>query len=173
MQEVYIPNEIVNKVLADKSHLRKIEQACECKITINEKNLITITEGSAYNEFVAKNIVTAIGRGFTVEQALMLLKEDYYFSYIDLRQILGDQKRILRVKARIIGENGRAKKYIESVSAAKISVYGHTVGFIGKIEEVEEAETAVRTLIDGGTHKLAYMRMEAHHRKNKAKNSLI
>ncbi len=48
-----------------------------------------------------------------------------------------------------------------------MSVYGDTVSFIGTIDEINEAETAVNTLIDGGTHRLAYTRMEAAHRKNK------
>jgi ribosomal RNA assembly protein len=151
--------------------LKRLERICSCKIGVQEGNSVVIEgDGNAYNEFIAKNIVTALGMGFDMDTALMLKNDDYYFSYIDLRQALGDQKRIIRIKSRIIGEKGKSKKYIESVSSAKMSVYGHTVGFIGKINDVEEAETAVRTLVDGGTHKLAYARMEAHHRKNRQKS---
>jgi ribosomal RNA assembly protein len=100
--------------------------------------------------------------------ACKLADDNYYFSSVDLGQIISSDKRVKQVKARIIGEEGRTKRYIEEVSSAKISVYGDTVSFIGSIEEINEAETAVNTLIEGGTHRLAYTRMEAAHRKNKA-----
>ncbi len=102
-----------------------------------------------------------------MEIACRLNENDYYFSSVDLGQFVSSDKRMKQVKARIIGEEGRTKRYIEDVSGAKMSVYGDTVSFIGTIEEINEAETAVNTLIEGGTHRLAYKRMEAAHRKNK------
>ena len=50
---------------------------------------------------------------------------------------------------------------------AHISIYGDTVSMIGDITQISEAETAINTIIDGGTHRTAYLRMEAMHRKNK------
>ena len=50
---------------------------------------------------------------------------------------------------------------------AHISVYGDTISIIGDITQIAEAETAINTIIDGGTHRLAYIKMEAMHRKNK------
>ncbi len=165
METVYIPAERLAALKGDKNGFKTLERACGCKVVIDSE--CVSLSGDPYRVFVAKGVVFAFGRGFEINVALHLLNDDCYFTSIDLKQELGGEKHVARVKARIIGENGRAKRYIESVSAVKMSVYGDTVSFIGNMYEIREAETAVNTLIDGGTHKLAYLRMEAAHRKNK------
>lgn len=168
MEQVYIPQERIRVIRSDEKALPTIMRLTGCKIGISkEDNSLSIEGGDAFCEFLAKNMLTAIGRGFDVETALLLKNDDYYFSYIDLRQLFRSEKRILQVKARIIGKGGKAKRYIETLTSAHLSVYGHTVGFIGKHSDVVEAETAVRTIIEGSTHRLAYSRMEARHRKNR------
>jgi ribosomal RNA assembly protein len=154
MEDIYIPKDRLELLKFDKKLLGLMESVCNCKIEI-ESDRLCIT-GTPYSEFLAKNIVFAFGRGFDINIARLLSNENYYFSSIDLKHALGSEKRIKQIKARIIGQNGRTKSYIENVSAAKMSVYGDTVSFIGN-----------NTLIGGGTHKLAYLRMEAAHRKNK------
>ncbi len=166
MQQVYIPRERVGLLKRDRSISREIEKACNCKIRVGGDDTVEI-DGDAYAEYSAKSMLQAFGRGFEISIALRLAGDEYYFNSIDISQAASSGKRALQIKARIIGESGRTKKYIEQVSGAKISVYGDTVSFIGRIEEIGEAETAVNTLIDGGTHKLAYSRMEAAHRKNR------
>ncbi|EQD38251.1 KH type 1 domain protein [mine drainage metagenome] len=165
MQEVYIPADRIKKLKTDEG-LKAIERASGCRLKVNRKEDFVEIDGDGYSEFLAKNMLTAFGRGFGISTACLLASEDYYFSYIDLGRSINSEKRIEQVKARIIGEHGKAKKYIESVSSAHISVYGNTVGFIGEAECIKEAEVAVETIIAGSTHKLAYSRMEALHRKN-------
>lgn len=168
MEQVYIPQERIRLLRADPKALPRIMELSECRIEVSASdNSLTIEGRDAYCEFLAKNILTAVGRGFDVDTACLLKDDGYYFTCIDLRQLFRGEKRILQVKARIIGKGGKAKRYIETLTSARVSVYGHTVAFIGKHTEVAEAETAVRTLIEGSTHKLAYSRMEARHRKNR------
>jgi ribosomal RNA assembly protein len=167
MQHVYIPNERIKKLRQNKDLVSKIEKQCDCKISFDLEDDVVEIKGEAYPEYNARNVVYAFGRGFELDIALKLNENDYYFNSLDLGQIISSDKRLKQVKARIIGEEGRTKRYIEEVSGAKISVYGDTVSFIGTIEEISEAQTAVDTLIEGGTHRLAYTRMEAAHRKNK------
>lgn len=167
MQNVYIPSERIKRLKEHKEFIARIEKLCNCRITFDDNDAVEI-KGEAFPEYSARNIVYAYGRGFEMDVACRLYEDNYYFSSIDLGQLISSDKRIRQVKARIIGEEGRTKRYIEEVSCAKISVYGDTVSFIGSIEEINEAETAIRTLIEGGTHRLAYTRMEAAHRKNKA-----
>ncbi|MCL5423675.1 MAG: KH domain-containing protein [Candidatus Marsarchaeota archaeon] len=168
MQEVYINAQRIKRMREMPEIVSTIEKRTKSKIEISPtKDFVTIESNDAVMEFSAANIITAFGRGFDVQIALLLLSDDYYFSYIDLRQIFGNSSRLQQIKSRVIGENGRTKLYIESVSGAHLSIYGHTIGFIGMIEQINEAETAVRTLVEGGSHKLAYQRMEASHRKHK------
>lgn len=167
MQHVYIPQERLRKLKEHKELVSKVEKLCGCKIAFDTDDDAVEIKGDAFPEYLGRNIVYAFGRGFDMEIACKLYENDYYFGSVDLGQIISSDKRIKQIKARIIGNEGRTKRYIEEVSAAKISVYGDTVSFIGTIEEINEAETAVNTLIEGGTHRLAYIRMEAAHRKNK------
>lgn len=166
MQQVYIPRERVKLLKRNRSIVKTIENACECKLKIEGDDTIEIS-GGAFAEYSARNIVHAFGRGFDLDIALRLSGDDYYFNSIDISRSASSDKRAVQIKSRIIGENGRTKKYIEQVSGARISIYGDTVNLIGRIDEIGEAETAVNTLIEGGTHKLAYSRMEAAHRKNR------
>ncbi|MGC8586042.1 MAG: KH domain-containing protein [Candidatus Micrarchaeia archaeon] len=165
MQRVLIPEEKIKVILKNPEIIKKVEDSCRCRIEISEEG-IEIT-GNSFDEFSAKNIIFAFGRGFTIDEALMLLNDNFYFSIIDLEQYFGSENRIHQVKARIIGENGKVKKNIENVSKAKISVYGNTVSFIGTQESINEAETCVNALIDGESHRSAYRKMEAAHRKNR------
>ena len=78
----------------------------------------------------AKDVVTAIGRGFPPEVAFRLIRnEDEIFDMIDLRVIFGrSESDIKRIKGRIIGAEGKTRKLIEELTEADVVVYGHTVG---------------------------------------------
>ena len=108
--------------------------------------------------FKAKDTVTAIGRGFSPEQAFRLLRnDDDIFDFIDLRAVFGrSDSDIKRVKGRVIGANGKTRKLIEELTNASMVVYGHTIGFIGTFEQVDAARNAVQMLIDGSQHHTVY-----------------
>ena len=108
--------------------------------------------------FKAKDVVTAIGRGFSPEHAFRLLRNaDDIFDFIDLRAVFGrSESDIKRVKGRVIGANGKTRKLIEELTDASMVVYGHTIGFIGTFEQVDVARTAVQMLINGSQHHTVY-----------------
>jgi ribosomal RNA assembly protein len=108
--------------------------------------------------FRARDVVTAIGRGFAPQHAFRLIRdEDTVFDVIDLRAIFGrSESDIKRVKGRIIGMEGKTRKLIEELSGADVVVYGHTVGIIGTFEQVNIGRTAVQMLIDGCQHHSVY-----------------
>jgi len=108
--------------------------------------------------FKAKDVVTAIGRGFSPEHAFRLLRnDDDIFDFIDLRAVFGrSESDIKRVKGRVIGANGKTRKLIEELTDASMVVYGHTIGFIGTFEQVDIARNAVQMLINGSQHHTVY-----------------
>jgi ribosomal RNA assembly protein len=108
--------------------------------------------------FRARDVVTAIGRGFAPQHAFRLIRdEDTVFDVIDLRAIFGrSESDIKRVKGRIIGMEGKTRKLIEELSGADVVVYGHTVGIIGTFEQANIGRTAVQMLIDGCQHHSVY-----------------
>jgi ribosomal RNA assembly protein len=108
--------------------------------------------------FRARDVVTAIGRGFSPEQAFRLIRnEDDIFDFIDLRAVFGrSESDIQRVKGRIIGANGKTRRLIEELTDANVVVYGHTIGLIGTFEQADAARNAVQMLINGSQHHTVY-----------------
>ena len=112
--------------------------------------------------FKAKDVVTAIGRGFSPEHAFRLIRnDDEIFDFIDLRAVFGrSESDIKRVKGRVIGANGKTRRLIEELTDANVVVYGHTIGFIGTFERVDVARNAVQMLINGSQHHTVYKYMQ-------------
>ena len=108
--------------------------------------------------FRAKEVVTAIGRGFAPDHAFRLLDDDeIVFDVIDLREIVGKSPSDLkRLKGRVIGKEGKTRKIIEELSEANISVYGHTIAIIGYPDQAAIAREAVSMLIRGSLHGTVY-----------------
>jgi len=108
--------------------------------------------------FRAKEVVTAIGRGFSPEHAFRLLEDDEtMLEVIDLRETVGrSQSDMKRLKGRVIGKAGKTRRIIEELTEADICVYGHTISIVGEIDQVEIAKEAVRMLIRGSLHGTVY-----------------
>ncbi|MDE1762293.1 MAG: hypothetical protein KGH59_02525 [Candidatus Micrarchaeota archaeon] len=158
MQHLLIPSKRA-KLLSEKGMLKSIEKRLNCKIEVHDENQLVI-EGDPYDEYNAKNVMSAFGRGFDIDQAYMLLSDEYFFTPINLKELFRSKDQITRVKGRIIGQEGKTKEYIEAVSGAKLCIYEGTVSMIGTIEQIKVANVAIQILLEGGTHKKAYRVME-------------
>lgn len=168
MQLIHIPLERLQIIKHDKGLLKLISEQCNCTVKIEDDALII--EGDAYAQMNARSVIVAFGSGFDINHALTLINDERYFSTIDLKQIFSSENRIKQVISRVVGVKGKAKRYMESVSGAKMSIHGTTISFIGSYDSIYEAETGVRAIIEGRNHRIAYLRMEAAHRKNKQRN---
>jgi ribosomal RNA assembly protein len=161
---VRIPKERVGVLVgADGKVKRHIEEKLGVKLEVeSEAGGVTATLNENATDpsllFKAKDVVTAIGRGFAPEHALRLIRdEDAIFDLMDLRDTFGrSESDIKRVKGRIIGMNGKTRRLIEELSNADVVVFGHTVGIIGTFEQVNIARSAVQMLIDGSQHHTVY-----------------
>lgn len=121
--------------------------------------------------FRAKEVITAIGRGFSPERAFRLLRnEDTMLEVIDLRQTVGKSPAdIQRLKGRIIGKAGKTRRIIEELTDADISVYGHTVSIIGGFDQTDVAREAVRMMIKGSQHSTVYRFLQKKRQELKRK----
>ncbi len=107
--------------------------------------------------FRARDVITAIGRGFAPGRAFRLLNDDVSLEVIDLREYFGrSQADIQRVKGRVIGKGGKTRGLIEELTGADVSVYGHTISIIGGLGQLEVAREAVEMLVKGREHKSVY-----------------
>ncbi len=172
---VRIPKERVGVLIGPEGTVKRvIEERLLVELEIDgESGGIQITLNEAATDpsllFRAKDVVTAIGRGFSPDQALRLIRnEEAVFDFIDLRTIFGrSDSDIRRVKSRIIGMNGKTRRTIEELTEADVVVYGHTVGFIGTFEQVDIARNAAQMIIQGSEHHSVYNFLQKKRRELK------
>ena len=160
---VKIPKERVGILVGpDGKTKRHIEDKLQVKLDIDKEGSVTIILRENCPDpsllLKAKDVVSAIGRGFPPETAFRLIRnEDDIYDMIDLRLIFGrNESDITRIKGRIIGTEGKTRKLVEELTEADVVVYGHTVGIIGSFEEADAAHNALQMIIDGCEHHTMY-----------------
>lgn len=163
MSEIKIPKSRIAVLVGVKGSMkRKIEKLTNTKISIDSKEGdVEIISEDQLNIYQTEEIIRAIGRGFNPEIALTLLNEEICFELIDLKGIIGKSKtRLSRVKARLIGTDGKCRKLIEKICNVHICIYGRTVGVIGKADKVQIARAAIRDILKGAPHGPIYRTIE-------------
>jgi ribosomal RNA assembly protein len=159
-----IPKDRVGVVVGKEGKTKAmLEKRCKVKLDIAHDGSVTLEspEGDGLVEWKAKDIVKAVGRGFNPRYAVLLLKEDYVLSVINLYDIFGGKESdIKRTKARIIGEKGKAWKTIELLTGTRLAVYGKTVSIIGLEADVENCEKGIQMIINGSRHQNVYNFLE-------------
>jgi len=128
--------------------LPRLKRSLSCEIIIKD-NQIVITSKNSFNEYIARNVIIAFGRGFSLDDALELCREDKYFKLIELQDYAKNRNQLVRIKSRVIGRKGRVKKEIERLTGAKIAIYGKTIALIGSEQELKSAEDALIRIITG------------------------
>jgi len=157
---------------------KSIEEKLKVKLQIeSETGGITLLQAEDAEDptllFRAKDVITAIGRGFSSEHAFRLIHdEESVLDIIDLRTIFGkSDSDIRRVKGRIIGMDGKTRRIIEELTDTNVCVYGHTVGIIGDIEQAQAAREAIQMLISGSQHSVVYRFL--HRKRRELKKRML
>lgn len=175
---VKVPKDRVGVLVGTKG---KIKETIEKKLCVilqidGQAGDVTITlkedEKDPSYVFRARDVITAISRGFSPENAFRLLDdEESMLEIIDLREIFGrSESDINRVKGRVIGKNGKTRRIIEEMSETAVSVYGHTISIIGRIEQVEIAREATKMLLKGSQHRTVYRFLQKKRHELKLKS---
>jgi len=144
----------------DGKNLQTLEKAFNVRIQVDSQTataFIAPAEGATpYEVMRAKQAVEAISLGFSLEDALSLSSEEYCFEVIDLSEAARNPEDLKRIKARVIGEEGRARRNIEQMAGVKIVVGDKVVGILGECENVSVARKALMMLVEGRTHATVY-----------------
>jgi len=169
MRYIKIPRDRVAVLIGKNGEVRKKIEEQGVKLEIDSSTGdVKIMADDGLKEMLAENVVRAIGRGFSPEKAMLLFRDDYYFELMDIRDWAGKRiNHVKRLAGRIIGKEGKARRYIEEITGAHISVYGHTVAIIGRIGEMEMAKRAIEMLLEGASHQTGYRFIEKEKRRRK------
>ncbi|RLE82826.1 MAG: RNA-processing protein [Thermoprotei archaeon] len=148
---------------------RKLENAFRVKLKINSSKgevlVYAVDKISPLNLLKLRNIIQAIGYGFSPEKAFLLANEDYMLDVIDLKEKAKHRADMKRIKARIIGEDGRARRNLEELTEAHISVGDRYIAILGTYEQVRLARQAIEMLIKGRMHATVYKYIKREKRK--------
>jgi len=159
-----IPSERIGVLIGPNGATKKyIEQRLSVVLEIESetggvKIILPENVEDPFLPFKAKDVVNAIGRGFSPKLAFRLIRdEEAFLDVIDLRAVFGrSESDMKRVKGRIIGMEGKTRMIIEELTETNVCVYGHTVSLIGDIEQVQAAREAIQMLIRGSLHSTVY-----------------
>ena len=174
---VKVPKERIGALIGPDGRVKtSIEKRLSVELQINSQSgdvkiTLTPTAQDPTVLFRAKEVVIAVGRGFSPEHAFRLLEDDEaVLGVIDLRETVGrSQSEMKRLKGRIIGKEGKTRRIIEELTETNVSVYGHTISVIGTMDQAEVAKEAIRMLIRGSLHGTVYRFLHRKRRELKKK----
>jgi ribosomal RNA assembly protein len=172
-----IPKERVGVLIGPEGKIKKIIEekfSVELQVESESGGVTVLLKENAQDPsalFRVKDVITAIGRGFSPEHAFRLMRdEDTILDVIDLRLVFGrSDSDIKRVKGRIIGMEGKTRRIIEELTDANVAIYGHTIGIIGNFDQAQVAREAIQMLINGSMHSVVYRFLNRKRRELKKK----
>ncbi len=163
LYELKIPKERVAVLIGKKGETKKdLESATRSRFEIDSKEGdVRIKSKDPLGMLMARDIVKAIGRGFNPDVAMLILKQDYCLEILNLPDYLGKTKnKLARLKARVIGTEGKARKNIEQLTDTYISIYGKTIAIIGQPQNASTARRAIESLVGGSNHATVWRWLE-------------
>ena len=171
MNHVKIPLDRVGVLIGEGGEtLREIERRADVRLDVDSENGSVRIEstGDPVRGLKGPDIVKAIGRGFTPEDALSLLDDEMaMLDIVDIGAATRNKKDLQRQKGRLIGENGRTRELMEDLSGAKVVIYGSTLSAIGQPESVSTVREAAEMILDGAPHGTVYSYLERRHNEMK------
>ncbi|MBW3013588.1 KH domain-containing protein [Candidatus Woesearchaeota archaeon] len=172
--ELKIPKERIAVLIGKDGDIKKdIENRTGTKLEIDsEEGDVFITGDDGLKIFDAREVIHAIGRGFNPQIAFLLLKGDYIFEVINIKDFATTKKAEQRVKGRVIGAEGKTRNAIETLTESYISVYGKTISIIGQPEAASNAKQAIIQLLRGAQHSTVYSWLERKRKSLKQKEML-
>lgn len=171
MRYVRIPRDRVGVLIGrDGETKQAIERQGNVHLEIDsEEGEVTIEDQHVTDPLVTlkvADVIRAIGRGFSPENAFRLFKEDTELYIFDIYDYVGKKESHLsRMKSRIIGRDGKTKRVIESLTNATVAISGHTVGVIADFDGMDIAKRAIDMLLSGSQHPSVYRFLEREMKK--------
>jgi ribosomal RNA assembly protein len=157
------PHGETRKMLEERSRLAITVDTDTQEVTVDDTN----TGADPLMALKMRDIIRALGRGFSPEHAMRLFSDDIYFELVDIHDYVGKNKsRMRQVSARIIGSEGKTRRIIEEQTGCHLAIQGHTVGIIGDLTNLGNAKKACDMILRGAEHASVYGFLESQRRKS-------
>lgn len=157
MKKIIIEN--LKELIKNKNSL---EKSLGIKIVITKDEVFI--EGSPENEYLAEKIIDALDFGFSMPKAISIKKEEFLFEIINIKEHT-KRKDLQRIKARIIGTNGRTLRTLCQLTDCFFELKDYKVGIISSVENIKIGEEAVLAIIRGVKHANVYSFLEKKNEK--------
>jgi ribosomal RNA assembly protein len=166
MKYLKIPMERVAVLIGRNGETKKdLEEKSGLKLNIDSKLGEVVIDNHEVEDplmiIKIENIVKAIGRGFSPQNAMKLMDDDADFFVFDLYDYVGKKEaHVRRLKSRIIGKEGKTKRVLEELTDARISIYGHTVSVISDIVRMNILKKSIDMILAGRKQATVYRFIE-------------
>jgi ribosomal RNA assembly protein len=170
MFSIRIPMERVGVLIGKNGSVRaEIERISKTKITIDSTTGDVIVDDSGITDpemsLKTRDVIRAIGRGFSPQKAFRLFDPGTYLEIIDIKEFVGkNSKRAKTVRGRLIGSRGKTRRLIEELSESYVSIYGNTASLIGDYIQNEISRESVLMILRGNQHSTVYRYLERKRR---------
>ena len=151
-----ILSEKLPRILKNK---KQLQEKLNIKITNRGKEVFI--SGKPEDEYIAEKIIDALNFGFPFSTAMLIKKEDYVFETISIKDYT-KRHDLERVRARIIGKQGRTLKTLTQLTKCHFELKDNEVGIIGGAEHMENAQESLISIIKGSKQANVYKHLEKH-----------
>jgi ribosomal RNA assembly protein len=171
MKYLKIPMERVAVLIGRNGETKKdLEEKSGLKLNIDSKLGEVVIDNHEVEDplmiIKIENIVKAIARGFSPQNAMKLMDDDADFFVFDLYDYVGKKEaHVRRLKSRIIGKEGKTKRVLEELTDARISIYGHTVSVISDIVRMNILKKSIDMILAGRKQATVYRFVETQMRE--------
>lgn len=156
---IKIYSEKLPRILKNKKRLEE-----NLNVKISSKGMEVSAEGIPEDEYVAEKVIDALNMGFPFKEAILLKDEDFVLEIMSIKDYT-KRKDLERIRARIIGKQGKTKKTLSQLTKCFFQVKDNEVGIIGSPEYIENAHEAVISIIKGSKQSNVYKYLEKHQTK--------
>jgi len=154
---------MINLPIADNIKFLKnktiLEKELDIKLEIKKSEILI--EGDSENEFIAQQVISAIDFGFPKRTALLIKREDLIFEILRIKDYT-NKKNLERIRARIIGLNGKTIKTLTELSDCFFELNMNEIGIIGMPENIKKINNSLISLIRGSKQANVYRFLEKH-----------
>lgn len=138
---------------------KRLEAKLNVKIT--NKGTEIFIEGEPEEEYIAEKVVMALNYGFEFKEAMLIKDEDFVLEVLLIKDFT-KRKDLSRVRARIIGKQGKTKETLSQLTKCFFQIKDNEVAILGDAEYIYNAQEAVKLIIKGSKHANVYKYLERH-----------